>query len=144
MIDYENKILTIIYNAAMAHDDKIYVTTESDIAPASFPCVYVEFVDNYTPAEFRISSRKENYSAVTVDVEVYSNKPSGKRAEAKSILSAIDSVLNLEGFRRTTMNYTDLTDNRNSSVSNRNQAIVRLLGRYEVIVDADGNFYSRR
>ena len=144
MIDYESKIFTIIYNAVMAYDPSIYVTTEYAVAPPSFPAVYVEQVDNYTPSQFRISSRKENYAVVVVDVEVYSNNPNGKKAEAKRILSAIDEVLNLEGFRRTSMDYTDLTDNRNSSVSNRNQSIIRLLGRYEVVVNADGNFFSRR
>lgn len=144
MIDVESKIFKIIYDAAMAHSDKIYVTTESAIAPPSFPAVYVNFKDNYVPARFSVSSRKEIYAAVTVDVEVYTNSPSGKRAEAKSILSDIDAVLAVNGFRRSMMNYTDLTDNRNSSVSNRNQSIIRLLGRYEVLVDQNGNFYSRR
>ena len=144
MIDVENKIFKLIYDAAMAHSSAIYVTTESATAPPSFPAVYVEFIDNYVPTRYHVSSRTEIYAAVTVDVEVYTNSPSGKRAEAKSILSDIDAVLAVQGFRRSSMNYTDLTDNRNSSVSNRNQSIIRLLGRYEVLVDQNGNFYSRR
>lgn len=143
MIDVESKIFNIIYEAVMAYDNTIYVTSEVAVAPPSFPAVYVEQIDSYNPPQFRISSRAETYAVVVTDVEVYSNASDGKRAEAKSILTVIDDKLRSEGFRRTTMNYTDLTDNRNSSVSNRNQTIIRLLGRYEVLVNEGGLFYAR-
>lgn len=144
MIDIEAKIFTIIYNAVMAYDDSIYVTSEAAIAPPSFPAVYVEQIDNYTPPQYRVSSHEETYAAMTYDVQVYSNKASGKKAEAKSILTVIDNALRGAGLRRMTSNYVDLTDNRNSSVSNRNQSIIRLLGRYECLADAGGNIYARR
>ena len=144
MIDIENKVFKIIYDAVMALDSTIYVTSESSNAPPSFPAVYVEQIDNYTPPQFRVSSHEAMYAAVVFDVEVYSNKPSGKKAEAKSILTVIDDALMAAGLRRTMSNYTDLTDNRNSSVSNRNQSIIRLLGRYECLADAGGNIYARR
>lgn len=144
MIDIENKVFKIIYDAVMAYDSTIYVTSESSNTPPSFPAVYVEQIDSYVPPQYWISSHEEMYAAVVVDVEVYSNKPSGKKAEAKSILTVIDDALRIAGLRRTTSNYIDLTDNRNSSVSNRNQSIIRLLGRYECLADAGGNIYSRR
>lgn len=144
MIDVESKIFNIIYSAVMTYDNTIYVTSEASIAPPSFPAVYVEQMDSYTPPEFRYSSHEELYAVVVTNVEVYSNAASGKRREAKSILTVIDDALRVAGFRRTTMNFTDLTDNRNSSVSNRNQSIIRLLGRYEVLVDTGGNFYAWR
>ena len=144
MIDIESKIFMIVYNAVMAYDNTIYVTSEASIAPPSFPAVYVEQIDSYVPPQFRISSREELYAAMTFDVQVYSNKAAGKRAEAKSILTVIDNALRIAGLRRTTSNYVDLTDNRNSSVSNRNQSIIRLLGRYECFADAGGNIYARR
>lgn len=144
MIDIENKVFKIVYDAVMAHDQTIYVTSESSNAPPSFPTVYVEQIDSYDPAEFRVSSREELYAAVTFDVQVFSNKPAGKKAEVKSILAVIDDALRAAGLRRTMSNYVDLTDNRNSSVSNRNQSIIRLLGRYECLADANGNIYARR
>ena len=144
MIDIENKVFKIVYDAVMAHDPTIYVTAESSNAPPSFPTVYVEQIDSYDPAEFRISSHEELYAVVVFDVQVFSNKPSGKKAEVKSILAVIDDALRAAGLRRTMSNYVDLTDNRNSSVSNRNQSIIRLLGRYECLADANGNIYARR
>jgi hypothetical protein len=144
MIDIENKVFKIVYDAVMAHDPNIYVTSESSNTPPSFPTVYVEQIDSYDPAEFRVSSREELYAAVVFDVQVFSNKPAGKKAEVKSILAVIDDALRAAGLRRTMSNYVDLTDNRNSSVSNRNQSIIRLLGRYECLADTAGNIYARR
>lgn len=144
MIDIEDKVFAIVYYAVMAHDDTIYVTSEDAGVPKEFPAVKVEQIDSYDPSEFRISSRKELYAAVTFDVQVFSNKPAGKKAEAKSIFAVIDDALRAAGLRRTMSNYVDLTDNRNSSVSNRNQSIIRLLGRYECLADSNGNIYARR
>lgn len=144
MIDFESKIFKIVYDAVMAYDNTIYVTSESAVAPPSFPAVYVGQIDMYDPPEFRISSHEALYRVVVTDVEVYSNAPAGKKLEAKTIFTVIDDAMRIAGLRLTTSNYTDLTDNRNSSVSNRNQTIIRLLGRYEVLVDEGGNFYARR
>ena len=125
MIDYENQIFNIIYQAVAAYDSNIYVTKEKSVAPPSFPAVYVEETDSYNPAEYQwISSFKEVAVREVTTVEVYSNKPSGKRKEAKTILAVVDDALRNNGFRRTTKNYLDLTDNNNS-------AIIRLLARYE-------------
>ena len=125
MIDYENKIFGIIYQAVTDYDSNIYVTKEKSVAPPSFPAVYVEQTDSYNPPEYAmVSSYEEVAARVVTTVEVYSNKPSGKRQEAKSILTVVDDALRRNGFRRTTQNYLDLTDSNNT-------AIIRLLARYE-------------
>ena len=125
MIDYENKIFGIVYTALMAYNNKIYVTKEKSAAPSSFPAVYVEETDSYNPPQYQqISSYEEIATRVVTTVEVYSNKSSGKRQEAKSILTVVDDALRRNGFRRTTKNYLDLTDSNNNS-------IIRLLARYE-------------
>ena len=125
MIDYENKIFAIVYQAVRDYDSDIYVTKEKSVAPPSFPAVYVEQTDSYNPPEYAmVSSYEEVAARVVTTVEVYSAKPSGKRQEAKSILTVVDDALRRNGFRRTTQNYLDLTDNNNT-------AIIRLLARYE-------------
>lgn len=125
MIDRESYTFGKIYNAVHAYDEDIYVTSETSQAPPSFPAVYVEQTDSYNPAEYtQVSSYKEVAVRTTTTVEVYSNKLSGKRKEAKSILTVIDDALRADGYRRTTMNYLDLSDSNN-------KAIIRLLARYE-------------
>lgn len=131
MIDYENYTFGLIYSAVMGYDNSIYVTKELDVAPPSFPCVYVEQTDSYTPSEYTMVSSYEEVATRTVTtVEVYSNKTSGKRQEVKSILTVIDDALREDGFRRTTMRYIDLTDSNN-------KAIIRLLARYERLFVAE-------
>ena len=125
MIDYENQIFKMIYDAVTGYDSDIYVTKEKSVAPPAFPAVYVEQTDSYNPPEYQqVSSYEEIAARVVTTVEVYSNKPSGKRQEAKSILTVVDDALRRNGFRRTTQNYLDLTDNNNTE-------IIRLLARYE-------------
>jgi hypothetical protein len=129
MIDYENKIFGIIYQAVTDYDSDIYVTKEKSVAPPSFPAVYVEQTDSYNPPEYAmISSYEEVAARVVTTVEVYSAKPSGKRQEAKSIFAVIDTAMRRNGFRRTTQNYLDLTDINNNAI---NKAVIRLLARYE-------------
>ena len=109
--------------------DDVYVTSEKANAPASFPAVYVEQTDSYDPRQYeQVSTYKETAAKVVTTVEVYSNKLSGKRQEAKSIFAVIDTAMRSNGFRRTTQNYLDLTDINNNAV---NKAVIRLLARYE-------------
>ena len=125
MIDHENEIFGIVYQALADYDNTIYVTSEKSDMPPSFPTVYVEETDSYNPARYsQVSSYEEVAARVVTTVEVYSNKSSGKRQEAKSILTVVDNALRANGFRRTAKNYLDLTDNNNKS-------IIRLLARYE-------------
>ena len=129
MIDHENEIFGFIYRAVMDFRNDVYVTSEKANAPASFPCVYVEQTDSYNPRQYeQISSYKENVTRVVTTVEVYSNRPSGKRQEAKSIFAVVDDVMRRNGFRRTMQNYLDLTDINDNAV---NKAVIRLLARYE-------------
>ena len=129
MIDHENEIFGFIYRAVMDFRSDVYVTSEKANAPAAFPCVYIEQTDSYNPRQYeQISTYKETVAKIVTTVEVYSNKPSGKRQEAKSIFAVIDTAMRSHGFRRTTQNYLDLTDINNNAV---NKAVIRLLARYE-------------
>jgi hypothetical protein len=129
MIDHENEIFGFIYQAVMNFRNDVYVTSEKSNAPASFPCVYIEQTDSYNPRQYeQISTYKETVAKIVTTVEVYSNKPSGKRQEAKSIFAVVDDVMRRNGFRRTMQNYLDLTDINDNAV---NKAVIRLLARYE-------------
>ena len=125
MIDHENEIFGIIYTAATNYRNDIFVTKERSVAPDHFPAVYVEEVDSYNPAEYsQLSSYAEVAARVVTAVRVYSNKPSGKRQEVKSILAVVDDALRRNGFRRIAKNYLDWADSNNTS-------IIELHARYE-------------
>ncbi len=134
MIDVENRIFNIIYQAALACDNTIYCTTETDNAPPSFPAVYVEFIDNYEPDKFIQSDRKEIFNAVAFNVHVYSSKASGKRAECRKIMKCIDEELSLANYKRTAYGYVYLTDGNSTILSSK--------ARYSAVVNVNGNAFT--
>ncbi len=137
MIDIENRVFTMVYNAIMgsAYSDA-YVDSEIANVPPRFPAVYVIQTDSYEPRNARSSSREELFNHITFDIEVYSNKASGKKSEAKAIMKIVDDVMRLDGFRRTDLSFVDLT------VKTNNTVVARLLSRYTAEVDSTGRIYS--
>ena len=76
----------------------------------------------------------ENYADVMYQVDVYSNLNTGKKAQAKSIINAIDEQFARYGFTRTFLN----------PVPNMNDAtIYRMTARYRGVVDKEHNVYGR-
>ena len=63
-----------------------------------------------------------------MECNIYSNKASGKKAEAKAIANTLDTAFETIGFTRTMRN----------QVANFNDAtIYRIVCRYEAIIDKD-------
>jgi hypothetical protein len=127
----------MVYNAIMDSPySNAYVDAEIANVPPRFPAVYVIQTDSFEPRNARSSSRQELFNHITFDIEVYSNKASGKKSEAKAIMKIIDDVMRLDGFRRTDLNFVDLTETTNNTV------VARLLSRYTAEVDSTGRIYS--
>ena len=127
MIDIENDVFTAVATVLRAAHVGIYVTGEYVPAPPKFPAVSIVESDNRIVTNMR-TLNIENAASVMYEVNVYSNKTAGKKAEAKAIASTIDSVFASIGFTRTMKN----------QVSNLNDAsIYRIVCRYEAVVDKD-------
>ena len=128
----ENEVFTKVRSAVItAHGNDIYITSEYTPKPPKFPCVYLYEADNFN-AGFD-SDNTEVITGVTYTVEVYSNKQNGKKSEAKSIMSTVDTTMTKLGFTRTMMqqipNLSDAT-------------IFRLTARYTASV-IDNVIYRR-
>jgi hypothetical protein len=130
MIDCEFELFTEVATALRASFDGIYVTGEYVRTPARFPCVSIEERDNTAWRNSRTNENYENHAAVMYEINVYSNKQTGKKAEAKAIAEVADGVMQKLGFTRTmlspTQNLADAT-------------IYRITGRYSGIVQDNGN-----
>lgn len=134
MIDVENEIFTIISTAVRAKYPKIYMTGEYLKSPPSFPCVSLIETDNQIYRNTRDSGSIENHVQVLYEVNVYSNKTSGKKSECKAIIALIDSEMELLGFTRTLMN----------PVPNEADAtIYRMVARYRAIISKNKTIYRR-
>lgn len=133
MNNIESDVFTAVYNkiTTIYGADAVYVTGEYTPTPPKFPCVFVYESDNFN-AGFD-GCNHERVTGVMYVVEVYSNKQTGKKTEAKGIMATIDSVMTPLGFTRTMMqqipNLSDAT-------------IFRLTARYSAAV-MDNVIYRR-
>lgn len=75
----------------------------------------------------------ENAVQSTFDVNVYSNKSGGKKAEAKAITNTIDDAFKEIGFTRT---FREQIPNLN------NATIYRIVCRYEAVIDKNFVIYQ--
>lgn len=134
MIDAENVIYTRIATALRAAYPTIFVTGEIVAAPPSFPAAGIVEMDNSTLAKSQTIEAKENHATLMYQVDVYSNKTSGKKTECKSIITVIDDGFAKMGFTRTFLNPTPNLEDA---------SIYRMTGRYRGIIGQDGRVYRR-
>lgn len=103
MIDIENLIFDPIAKAVRTEYPGSYVTVEYVRAPSKFPHVSIVESDNYMTLQHLDTSDAEKYSTVMYEVNVYSNKASGKKSEARAILKLIDGMMYARNFTRIAM-----------------------------------------
>lgn len=134
MIDIETEVFDFVSSKVREKYTKIYMTGEYVKSPPSFPCVSLIEVDNQIYRNTRTTECIENHAQVLYEVNVYSNKTSGKKAECKEILALIDERMAALGFTRTFKN----------PVPNEEDATVyRIVARYRAIVSKEKVIYRR-
>lgn len=133
MIDIENEVMTLIYNAVHPTYGSAKFESVLNLSPSVFPCICVEELDNSTRMSTADSGSNERYINVTYEINIFTNDVSGKKAAAKNILSLIDSAMVSHGFERTMRNPFSLD----------NGTKYRLLARYQASVSENHTIYRR-
>ena len=100
MIDMETEIFSEVSSKVREEFPEIYITGEYVKAPPSFPCVSLIEIDNATFRNSQTNESKENHVAVSYEVNIYSNKLKGRKAECKKIAAFIDEILMKLNFTR--------------------------------------------
>ena len=131
MIDYSNEIFNDAKTLLKSVFQDITVIGEYVSSPTSFPTVTIDEVSNVP--KYRDSAKAEKYSMVRYRVQVFSNKSTGKRGEARNIFMIIDGRLAELGFVRKT--YTTTPDVYNSSV-------YQITATFEAVIDTNGVIYK--
>jgi hypothetical protein len=80
------------------------------------------------------STNEEKFAGVTYRLQVFSNKQSGKKAEARAIFATADAEMRRMGFRRVT--YTTTPEIYDST-------IYSISATYEAVVSTAGYVYKR-
>lgn len=134
MIDMENEIFNEVSERVRTKYPNIFMTGEYVKSPSSFPCVSLVEADNATFRNSQTSDGKENHAAVMYELNVYSNKTKGKKAECKEIVAFIDEILMELNFTRLML----------EPVPNQDEAtIYRMLGRYRAVISKNKTIYRR-
>ena len=134
MIDIENELFTQIATALRTAFSGIYVVGEYVNAPSKFPAVYIVEQDNTVNRMGRDTSDIENFADVMYQVDIFSNKNKGKKAECKAIAAFVDEQFASIGFTRTFLNPVPNMDDG---------TIYRMTGRWVATVSKDREIYRR-
>lgn len=138
MIDIEDdvfdKVSEKVYTAFEKKCPNLLMTSEYVRSPSSFPFISLVEIDNATFRNTQSTDGNENHVAVTYELNVYSNKTSGKKAECKALAGFIDEILLGMNFTRTML----------EPVPNQDEAtIYRMLGRYRAVISKNKTIYRR-
>lgn len=131
MIDIEPYLFTKVKNAV---PEKVDCDTSYERTPSSFPRLTLIVEDNSVHTKTSDSGSIENHADIMVEVNTYSNKPTGKKKECKEIMAIADDVLCKLGLTRT---YLKPTPNL------EDPTVFRMTARYIGVVDKDKNIYRR-
>ena len=110
MIDIESKIFSPISIALKAEFDGIFVTSEPVAVSARFPAASIVMQDNYTSVNKMDNTLTEKFATLMFQVDVYSNKASGKKSECKKIMNFIDQMLYEQNFTRLSLTPIPMMD----------------------------------
>ena len=134
MIDVNNEVFQAVATAARNNHTGITVTGEYTRLPSKFPMVTLDETQNVMIDELEDSSKEEKFASVTYRVQVFSNKQSGKRTEARAIFATVDAEMRKMGFYRRT--FTTTPEIYEST-------IYCITATYDAVVSAAGYVYAR-
>lgn len=134
MIDVENEIYDRVADKLRTAFNGIGIAGEYVQSPSQFPFVSIVEADNTPLQRTQTSDSGENHATLMYEINVYSNKAKGKKAECKAIVAVVDSEMMTMGFTRMMLN----------PIQNMNDAtIYRILGRYRAVVSKTNVIYRR-
>lgn len=134
MIQIEDMLFTKIATAIRAEFPDAYVVGEYVNAPSRFPAVYIVEMDNTVNRAGRDTSSIENFADVMYQVDIFSNKNKGKKAECKAIAAFVDEQFASIGFTRSFLNPVPNMDDG---------TIYRMTGRWVATVSKNNEIYRR-
>lgn len=132
MIDLESDIFSYVANALREEFPGVFVSGEYVETPARFPAVTIVEADNRVLTRMR-TENIENAISSMFEINIYSNKTSGKKAEAKAIANAADEKMESIGYTRSF---------REQIPNLKDATIYRIVCRYEATIDRNLMIYQ--
>lgn len=127
MIDIEADVYDACTKRLRAEHPGINVSAEYAETFTKFPAVTIVEADNRVVESMR-TLNIENAILSMFEINIFSNKVSGKKSEAKAIANTVDEFFSSIGYTRTF---------REQVPNLRDATIYRIVCRYEATVDKD-------
>lgn len=134
MIDIENEVFDIVATSLREALPEIFVRGEYVRSPPKFPCVSIVEASNIAYVKTQSSDMTENHAELMIEVNIYSNKTSGKKSECRNIASLVDAEMTKLGFTRSMLQPVPDADD---------VTIYRMAGRYTAVVLQNKTIYRR-
>ena len=134
MINVMNEVFNTVATSVRGVHEGVTVTGEYTRQPSTFPTVTLDENQNVMIDRLEDSSGEERFAGLGYRLQVFSNKQSGKKAEARAIFATADQVMRELGFRRIT--YTTTPEIYEST-------IYSITATYEAVADVNGVMYKR-
>ena len=133
MIDFEAELFTEVESVLSSEYPGINVESVENYSPSVFPSVSIVEIGNSVYVPTQDSGNVENHATVSYEINVYSNKVTGRKKECKEIAQTIDGVMARFGFIRLTAVPVVLDD----------ASRYRLAMRYTAVISKTGVTYRR-
>lgn len=133
-MEYFNELFTHVATEVREKHEGTKVMGENTRMPSQFPLVALDETRNVSLEKYEDSSLLEKYTGITLKLQVFSNKETGKKAECRAIFQTADTVLRHYGLSRKT--YTTTPDIYNST-------IYQITATYEGVISSDGVIYRK-
>ena len=130
MIDFSHEIFNAVAVDLRSIYAEIRVVGEYVASPAAFPTVTLDEISN-VPAHLD-SAGESKYARVQYRVQVFSNKETGKRAQAREIFVHVDAKMQSLGLFCKTYTTTPAV---------YNSEIYSITATYEGVIDRHGVIY---
>ena len=110
MIEIESKVYSPIAIALKEQYPDIYVTSEPAPTPSKALAVSIVQQDSFSSARMQDNTLTEKFATVMFQVDVYSNKQTGKKSQCKEVMNVIDKMLFEMNFMRLSLNPIPMED----------------------------------
>ena len=90
MIDFDNELYTIGRDKIKAQFPNAFITSNSENLPSKFPAIAISVISNVVYNKTRDTGSNENHCAITIQVDVYSNKKDTPKSECQAIMAVVD------------------------------------------------------
>ena len=123
MIDIENKVLNDVFAAVRSAFPGAQCYGEYVSVPAAFPCICIYEANNTTYRRSQDTELQEHQASLMYECNVYSDKATGKKTEARSMAKLVDETMQNMKFTRTFC----------QPLPNLDRTIYRITMRWEVV-----------